>query len=234
VRADGVVNAASNVPGLVAGSLATVYPTGAIAAEGIVSATGVPLPAALNGISVTVNGRPAPLLAVARVNGAEQINLQVPFEVAGAPDATVVVTAGGVASAPVTAALHAVQPGVFTLPDGNDAIVVHHADNTLATAERPLLADEYIYFYVTGLGPVDSNPGTGNAAPRNPPARALTVPEVTIGGIRAEVLFAGLAPDFVGVFQINARVPRGIASGAADLTVSSGGSISRAARVPVR
>ena len=227
-----VVNAASNAPGVVPGSAATVYVRGVTDAPGVIPAPAVPLPLALGGVQVTVNGRLAPLFAVANTSGTEQVNLQVPFETAG-DRAAIVVSRNGEASAPVDAALLAVQPGIFTM-NGTDAIVVHHATNSLVTGSQPLLRGEYAYFYVTGLGAVENTPATGAAAPGGPLSLARNLPTVTIDGVPCEVLFAGLAPGFVGVYQINIRVMQTIAAGSRDLVVTAAGVASRTARVPIQ
>jgi uncharacterized protein (TIGR03437 family) len=94
---------------------------------------------------------------------------------------------------------------------GGRQIIVHAADNTLVTDSNPLRPGEYVYFYATGLGPVSNEPATGAAAPAGPLAAALQLPSVIVGGVPAEVLFAGLAPGFVGVYQVNIRVPDSLA-----------------------
>ena len=233
VAAVSAVNAASGANGVVPGSLATVYGTGIREADGVTAATRFPLPASLDGVSVTVNDRPAPLLAVASRAGLEQINLQVPFEIAGADKAAIVVTRSGASSAPVEVPVLAAQPGVFTA-NGTDAIVVHHADNTLVTRERPVERDEFVYFYATGLGAVENSPGTGNPGPRNPLARTRSLALVTLGGVPCEVLYSGLAPDFAGLYQLNVRVPAGAPSGDVDLALTMENVAGRSAKVPVR
>src|SRR5262249_3755216 len=120
----GIVNAASFAPGLVAGSLATVFAAGVLDTPSGVSPPQIPLPSTLANIGVTVNGTTAPILAVANQNGTEQVNFQVPFEVAGQSSATVVVTRSGSPSPSATAPLLAVQPAIYT-SDGTQAIVVH-------------------------------------------------------------------------------------------------------------
>ncbi|HWQ53656.1 MAG TPA: PQQ-dependent sugar dehydrogenase [Bryobacteraceae bacterium] len=227
------VNAASFAPGLVAGSIGTVFVTGVIDQDGIAAAPSVPLPAALGGVAVTVNGRAAPLYAVARTASGEQINFQVPFEAAGAERASIVVRRGTVATAAFEAPLVAAQPGVFSA-DGTNAIVVRVDGNRLVTAAEPLIAGELVYFYATGLGAVTNPPATGAASPRDPSAVAAITPRVTVGGVPADVLFAGLAPDFVGLFQINIRMPAGAPSGNAALAVETGGAASPTRNVPVR
>jgi len=227
-----VVNAASNAAGVVAGSAATVYVQGVTDAPGVISAPSLPLPLALGGVQVTVNGSPAPLFAVANTGGVEQVNFQVPFETAG-ERAVIVVARNGEASAPVDAALLAVQPGIFTL-NGTDAIVVHHATNALVSESQPLQRGEYAYLYVTGIGAVENTPATGAAAPAGPLATARNSPTVTLDGVPAEVLFAGLAPGFTGVYQINIRVSEAVATGARDLVVTAAGVASRPAVVPIQ
>ena len=84
----------------------------------------------------------------------------------------------------------AVQPGVYTT-DGTEAIAVHDADYTLATAARPLVAGEYAFVYVSGLGAVTNAPADGKGGPNSPLARASADVRVTLGGVTCEVQFAG-------------------------------------------
>ena len=227
----GVVHAASYSPGITPGSLATVFGAG-FAPGGIVSASGFPLPRELGGVQVEVNGAAVPLLAVASVNGVEQVNFQVPWELTGA-SAQVAIVRGGERGAAVAVPVLAAAPGVFTF-DGSRAVAVHWADNTLITAERPLVPGEAFYIYATGLGAVDNTPPTGAATPRAPLARTREEPRVTLGGAPADVLFSGLAPDFAGVYQINLRAPVSFAAGNLELLLSAGGATSPSVTVAAR
>ena len=221
-----VVNGATFQPGLAPGGVATVFTRGVVPSEGVVAST-LPLGRRLAGVQVMVNGREAPLYAVAKVNGSEQVNFQVPWETA---TGLVAVRVNGVELARVE--VGAGQPAVF-LANGL-GVVVHHADNTLVTSERPLVAGENAYLYATGLGAVDNQPATGEAASTTQLSRVRSVPAVTLAGRTCEVQFAGLAPGLVGVYQINIRVPVGVASGLPHLTVTQGGQASRPVPVPLR
>jgi uncharacterized protein (TIGR03437 family) len=167
------------------------------------------------------------------VNGQEQVNFQVPFAVAGRSTAAVIVTRDGQASASVDVPVSAIQPGVYTR-GGSQAIVVHNSDYTLATAARPLERDEFAFLYVSGLGAVANAPADGAGGPVSPPATAMADVQVTLGGLPCEVQFAGLAPGFAGVYQVNFRVPAGAGSGEQDLMVSANGVASPTVRVNVR
>ncbi len=217
-----VVNAASFVHGLVAGSAATVFVAGAHDDEGIVQASAVPLPESLSGVTVSVSGLRAPLFAVANVNGLEQVNFQAPFELEGAQSALLVVTRDGISSEPVEVPVLAEQPGIFTV-DGTFALMVRHVDGTLVSPENPLRRGEFAFFYATGLGPVSNNPGTGNPGPSSPLSETLRLPEVTIGGVPCEVTFAGLAPQFVGIYQVNIFVAEGVPQGEVEMIVTQNG-----------
>ena len=233
LTAAGVVNAASFAGGMVAGSLATAFAYGVRDDPGTVAADRVPLPNMLAGVSVTVAGVAAPVYSVSHVNGQEQVNFQVPFAVAGRPTAAVIVTRDGQASASVDVPVSAIQPGVYT-SGGSQAIVVHNSDYTLATTARPLERDEFAFLYVSGLGAVANAPADGAGAPVSPPATAMADVRVTLGGLPCEVQFAGLAPGFAGVYQVNFRVPAGAGSGEQDLMVSANGVASPTVRVNVR
>lgn len=231
--AAGVVNAASFVQGLVAGSLATVFVAGVLDDPGIVLADRIPLATSLNGVSITVNGIPAPIHAVANRNGQEQVNFQVPFEVAGRPAASVVVTRAGAASAAADLPIVDIQPAIYT-SDGALAIVVHNAEHTLVTAAQPLQRGEFAFLYAAGLGRVTNQPPTGNGAPLSPLASAMAGVRVALAGLPCEVQYAGLAPVLVGVYQVNFRAPANAPSGLQDLVLTAGAAASPVVRVLVQ
>jgi uncharacterized protein (TIGR03437 family) len=83
-----------------------------------------------------------------------------------------------------------------------------------------------ILIYCTGLGAVSANqPATGAPASLDSTklASTTTVPTVTIGGVNASVSFSGLAPGYVGLYQVNALVPAGVAaSSATTVTIKMG------------
>lgn len=224
-----VVNGASYVAGLTPGSAATAFVSGAKPTAGIRQASSLPLPTTLEEISVLVNDTPAPLYAVANVNGLEQVNFQAPFELAGLTSARVAVRRGSLTGDAVDVPVFALQPGVFT-SDGVRGVVVRAATNTLVNANSPMQPGEDLYLYATGLGPVDNAPATGSATPSTPLAQTRALPSITIGGQSCLVRFAGLAPGLAGVYQVNLVVPPGIASGEQDLVLT----VSGAAAPPVK
>lgn len=218
-----VVNAASFAPGLTPGSLATVFAAGLRDDDGISAATALPLPGTIDGIGVTIDGRDAPLHVVASVGGQEQINFQVPFETP-VGDVTMTIRRGGIVSEPVSVPVRRLHPAIFA--SAGSAIVVHAATNALVTPGDPLREGEFAYFYASGLGPVSNQPATSAASPTSPLAETIESVRVTVGGAAAEVQFAGLAPGFAGVYQVNFRVPQNIASGPLNIAVQAGGETS--------
>jgi uncharacterized protein (TIGR03437 family) len=227
-----VVNAASNVPGLVPGSLTTIYASSLRDTAGITEAPRLPLPVSLGDVMVLVNGRPAPLLAVASGTGGEQVNFQAPFELMPGTTASIVIRRGGADSAAVAMPVVAAQPGIFAT-GGTDAIAAD-ANFERITQDHPAVRDAFIVLYATGLGEVENSPGTGNAAPSTPLARTRVTPQVRFSGTPAEVVFSGLAPGFAGLYQLNVRVPAGLTAGTADVVIEQAGAVSRPARIFVR
>jgi uncharacterized protein (TIGR03437 family) len=65
----------------------------------------------------------------------------------------------------------------------------------------------YLAIYCTGLGAVDNQPAAGAAAPDSPLARVTGAITATIGGQSAQIQFAGLAPRYAGLYQLNLFVP---------------------------
>ena len=229
----GVVNAASFAPGLTPGSLGTIFASGLLDDPGIMAAPGIPLPPSLGGVSITVNGVPAPIVGLANRNGQEQVNFQVPFEIRGRATASVVVTRDNQSSAAVNLPVLDIQPGVYTT-DGVYAVVVRNTDFSLITAAKPLAAGDFAFLYASGLGRSSNEPATGSAAPLSPLAMAAADVRVTLAGQPCDVQFAGLAPGFVGVYQVNFRAPANAPSGMQDLIITAGGAAGPAVKVPVR
>ena len=199
-----VVNAASFGPGLVPGSLATVFGTGITSLPGIVSATTFPLPTELAGTSVTLNGVRVPITAVADVNGIEQINFQIPLELIGASQASLVLNANGQSSAPVNISLVDTQPEIFAVTRSGSTTTI----------------------WATGLGPVTNAPATGRPALAAPLSTLVAQAQVSIGGTAAPVSFAGLAPGFAGLYQVNVTTPAEASTGT-PIVLSVGGAQSR-------
>jgi uncharacterized protein (TIGR03437 family) len=189
---------------------------------------GVPLPATLGGVKVTVNGRPAPLSYVS----SSQINIQIPFATSESY-ATIQVTTDGKLSNEVTLRANLSAPGVFTLtnddgtfPPGIGPAAVLHADYSVVTADNPAKAGETLQLYVTGLGAVTPPVADGAAAPSNPPSQvndfvSVDILDQNLVDSVANVTFAGLAPGFAGLYQINFVVPTGVASGLVDLNLGT-------------
>jgi uncharacterized protein (TIGR03437 family) len=101
---------------------------------------------------------------------------------------------------------------------------------------RPVIrGTESIEIFCTGLGPVTNQPPAGSAAGSSPLSLTTTTPFVNIGGAPAAVSFSGLAPGFVGLYQVNAQVPAGVPTGdAVPVVVTIGGIISNSVTIAVQ
>jgi uncharacterized protein (TIGR03437 family) len=204
----GVVSNASRAPTpnpLAPGSIVELY--GSNLAPRVGQPSALPLPATLEGVSVTVNGQAAPLFYVSP----GQINIQVPFEVSGSR-ATVQVNNGGTVSNEVPIPLSPSSPGVYSYADGqspNRAIILHSDGVTLVTPQNPARTGEIVVIYATGLGALNPAVPSGAGNPASPLARA-TDPLIQVlfgGAVATNVTFVGGAPFFAGLNQINVAIP---------------------------
>jgi uncharacterized protein (TIGR03437 family) len=224
ISTGGVVNAASFAAPLSPGELASIF--GSYFGVSVAGASSLPLTTMLGGVSVTVGGRPAPLFYVSP----GQINFQVPWETA-AGSTNVAVSLNGATSNMASVSVAAASPGLFT--SGGNA-VVQNSDYTVNQASNPAAPGSAIICYLTGSGPVNQAPADGAASPSSPLVKATSTVTATIGTQSAQVLFAGLAPGFVGVFQVNVTVPSGLAAGTYPLTIAVGGQSSNSATISVK
>lgn len=213
-RIASITNGASFLSGAAPGIIATIFGTGLTTVNGIAQASGLPLPTEIAGTSVKLGDTKLPLFAVANVSGQEQINFQMPFT--SAP-AFLTVTNGQASSAPVFFPwLPDVHPGIFIVDAATPAIL-HAADWRLVTAANPAVKGEAVVIYATGLGDVKNRPALGSPASDSPLSTTVFGPQVTVGGVAAQVLFSGLAPGFVALNQVNIRIPDTVPSGNLDL-----------------
>ncbi len=204
-----VLNGASfvNTGTLAPGALISVFGSGL----GTTSASGsTPLPTDLAGTEVTLAGQALPLLYAS----AGQVNAQVPYTLAVNTALQLQVKQGNTLSVPEPLTVAPAQPAVFTVDQsGSGQGEIYNLQYALVDANAPAAAGDTVLIYCTGLGAVNPAVPGGVPAPSSPYSETLNPLTVTIGGQPAAVSFAGLAPGFVGLYQVNATVPTGVPSG---------------------
>jgi uncharacterized protein (TIGR03437 family) len=141
-----------------------------------------------------------------------QINAQIPHELAPGRYPLVIRSVERKLSAvPQMITLTRYAPAVFADP-GTRRAAVFHRDGRPVTRDNPAKRDEPLVMYATGLGATRGGSITsGIPAPTEPLAE---VPELKVffgdvGYRQAEIIvdWAGLTPGYVGLYQINLRVP---------------------------
>jgi len=231
----GVVNGASFAPmpnPMSLGAIASAFGSGLAAAQA--QASTVPLPTTLGGVSLTVNGTPAPLFFVSPT----QINFQTPFGLTG-NTVNIRVNNGGSQSTEVVVPLAPTGPAIFQQPADSTSPnrgIVLHADNTLVTLQSQARVGETVIIYLTGLGALNPAVATGDGNPSNPLARAVD-PQIQIlfgGEVATNVPYIGGAPGFVGLNQINVVIPLTTVSGAAvPVAISSSNAFTDVVDIPI-
>ncbi len=221
-----VVNGASMQAGpLAPGEIVSIFGEGigpVTPISAALDASGL-LPRSLGGVEVRFDGLPAALFYVSKT----QLNVQVPYRVAGQATTTIEVLCGGKVAAGSTLAVADTAPGVFTLGSGTGQALVVNQDGTLNSSLNPAARGSIVVLYATGEG--QTSPRGVDGRPADAPYPAPLAPvALNIGGYPAEILYAGAAPGFAGLMQINARVPAGYAgAGILPVTLSVGGTASQ-------
>jgi uncharacterized protein (TIGR03437 family) len=229
-RDGGVVNAASFQPGIAPGGWVTIVGTNLAATTRTWTSdelTGGKLPTSLDGVGVTINGKPA----YVEYTSPTQINVVAPQDDSSG-QVEVRVTSNGQASDATIATLNAFSPAFFTF-DGK-YLAATHADNTLLgkpglfasapSATTPAKPGETIVLYGTGFGPTSPAIATGQLTDR---IASITTPlTITIGGVPATVAFAGLVPPYAELYQFNVQVPTTVPDGDQPVTAQISGSSS--------
>jgi uncharacterized protein (TIGR03437 family) len=152
-----------------------------------------------------------------------QVNAIVPYEVGTSGSASIQVVSQGILSGAWAVPVVPAAPSILTSGGagvGQGAIV--NQDHSLNNETNPAVRGTVIEIYTTGGGQTSPLSSTGSVARV---AASLTLPvSVTIGGVNAQVLYAGNAPgEIEGVVQINVMVPPTAMPGTLPVVVTIGG-----------
>lgn len=201
---DGVVEGAGFTPRrpLAPGSIVSLF--GERLAGGIAAADRVPLTTELSGVSVRIGGQSVPLYFVS----GGQINAQVPYEIAGQESVSVLVSSNGMLTAPQSYFVAPAQPAIF-MAGANAAIL--DSQFRLITPQNPARIGDTLQIFAAGLGAVDPQVLSGSSTAGLTTVR--TPVTVLIGDRQASIAYQGLAPNFVGLYQVNVVVPGSVAPG---------------------
>ncbi len=245
------------------GSLVQIY--GSNLGSGESHASQVPLPQSLGGVAISFGGTQAPIKDVAPVGPFGDVNTfvnaQVPFEVTPGT-VNVVASVNNVNAAAETTTIVPSAPGIFTIPPtGQDYGILVYCDPKTASPTRcdvligapasasstvgyptaPIPRGTNAFFYAAGLGvmtpPVKD--GDGTTDPNNPSVVKVK-PVVWIGdgttNVQATLQFAGQAPGFPGVYQVNIQIPNNAPTGNVSLwmTTPDGSFTSNKAKIAVQ
>jgi uncharacterized protein (TIGR03437 family) len=216
-------NAASFVPGAVSpGEIVTFTGTGLgpVTGVGFILVNGK-LPTTLGGVTVSFNGVAAPLLFVSD----KQINAIVPYEMGGQVTANIVATFTGSSSTVFQARITDTSPAIFALSqNGNGQGAILNQNFVVNGANAPAPKGSVVQIFGTGEGLIVPPVPTGSITVGTPPfPMPIAKVSVTIGGVPAQVTYAGEAPGLVaGLLQVNAVVPAGIGSGPQTVVLTVG------------
>jgi uncharacterized protein (TIGR03437 family) len=168
----------------------------------------------MTGTSVFMSGRTLPLYFVSP----GQINAQVPFDLNVNTQHQIQVRSGITASQPIYVDVAPAQPAIFAI-----------------VPQTPAHTGDVLVIYASGMGPVNPQIPTGAAASLTTLSTVTNQVQVTIGGQTVPVAFAGLAPGFVGLYQINTTVPEGVSPGnAVPVVISVAGQTGPPATIAVQ
>jgi uncharacterized protein (TIGR03437 family) len=209
LTAESFRNGASSMPGLTPCGIAIVSGPGlATGIQGTVEANPFvgPLPFSLSGVSIDINGIPAPIFWVSNTQqGGEAVAFQTPCDVSpGLAEAVIRVNGGDttVSSVPVSK----YQPGIFdTTVEGRRYAVLLHEDGSYVTPENPAQRGETLKMFTTGMGPVSPMTGTNQAGTGD----QIVTANIAVGVNNQGVLVKGAEylEGAIGIYVITFEVP---------------------------
>jgi uncharacterized protein (TIGR03437 family) len=204
-----LVNAADGTQPVASGGLVSIY--GQNLSPVNIATKEIPLPTALGDSCLTVNGVAVPMLFVSPT----QINAQLPYNLEG--NVTMILrTPGGVSDNYYFTMLPA-APKVFRSgvagEDTNVPTIFRASNGQLVTLSNPVHQGDVLVIYLTGMGRTYPEVEAGVPAPFDPLAWSAIPASVDLGGVGLPILYAGLTPGQIGVYQINVSVPYWVSKG---------------------
>ncbi len=171
----------------------------------------VPLPTSLAGLSVLINGQAAPLYFVSP----RQINFLMPSSAptGGTVDLQVIQNSTGQILGSGTVAMNVASPGLFAADStGTGQVAALNEDNSVNSSGSPAPRGSVIQLFATGPGSVSGGPADGDVATGQ--VNTASQPRVIVGTdfVPPEnIQYSGLAPNLIGVWQINVKIPDNVA-----------------------
>jgi uncharacterized protein (TIGR03437 family) len=189
----------------------------------------IPLPKTLAGFQVLINDTlVAPLYAVTPA----QTNFQVPSATPlGTNRIAIESAATGELIAGTTFSVGSVEPGLFSLASsGAGPGAIFNQDGSINGASNAAPRGTVVSLFGTGQGPISPTVPDGQAAPSGPLAYTVTIPATTASAcdsspqgicvafgnsVLGTITFSGMAPGWVGLWQINVQIPSNAPTGKA-------------------
>ena len=223
-----VVNAAGFQPGIVANSWVTIQGTNLApqADDWSHSIINGALPTSLDGVSVSMGGKPAYVYYISP----GQLNVLAPDVAAGPVTVTVTTPGGTGASFTTTASLYGpaffLWPGSQVVATRQDYSYAVKAGTFAGATTVPAKPGEVLILWATGFGPTMPAAPSGVPVPGSGGYATASAPTVTINNTQATVYGAALAPGSAGLYQIAIQVPSTLADGDWPIQASIGGALS--------
>jgi uncharacterized protein (TIGR03437 family) len=210
VTAASFQNAASFQTGLVPCGLATA--TGSGLAPGITGTISgasftAPLPLSLDGLSLSVNGIPAPIYQLSNTNGKQQVTFQTPCQVSPGSNATVVIQINGATSTVTGVTILQAQPGIFFATGSNGTAYgeVIDSNGNYLSGTNPAVRGGTYFMIVTGLGQVTPATATGSLGVNGQNVLLQTI--VGVDNLGVPVVAAYYQPEAVGIYVVEFTIP---------------------------
>jgi uncharacterized protein (TIGR03437 family) len=190
-----------------------------------------PLPGQYQGTQLIVGGSVAPLYYVS----AGQLDVEVPAELRPLQQYPAVGVVNGALSLPITVTVVPLAPAVLAYQNGS--AIAEHLDFSLINSASPAHPGESIIIYLVGMGATTPPVGSGQVAPGSivgqSLANATVQPVVQVAGQTAKILYAGLTPGSVGLYQIDLTIPTTVPAGNPSITVSQNTVDANTTTIPV-
>ena len=210
---------------LAPGTIVQIY--GSNLASHATSGGVIPLPTSINQTSVIIGGMIAPLYYVSPT----QINAQIPFELTAGNPYQLIVNANNALSTPYPIQLVSDAPGIAQYASGG--IIAQHLNFSLVTEAAPAAPGEFLTMYLVGMGLTSQTVPSGTASPQ---ANVLDKATLTLNGVavpNTSILYAGLTPTVVGLYQIDFQVPASAPNGDLQLVLTQTSGVSNSTVLPV-